>query len=70
MIQFTILFRRADHADAISMVIDAADIDVATDRAIQIAQPDEYVVGVWQLDTPAEIVSHHAHTQFDHYLAA
>lgn len=66
--QFVILYRRADHADSTSLVIDATDIDHAAARAIAHCIDDEFVAGVWQLDTPPELVASHAATQHEHYI--
>lgn len=57
---FTILFRRADHADASSRPLEATDIDDAAAQAVELCEIDEYVAGVWQRDTPAAVVAWHA----------
>jgi hypothetical protein len=60
--EFTILERRADHSDAVSYPLEAADIDDAAELAIANCPPDSYVAAVWQRDTPAELVAWHAIT--------
>jgi hypothetical protein len=63
MPEFVILRRRADHADAVSIYLEAGDIDQAASAAIAACPDDEYVCGVWQRDTPHDLIGWHAAQQ-------
>jgi hypothetical protein len=65
MPKFTVIYRRADHADATSIVVTAGDIDEAASLGIERCDPEEYVVGVVQTDTPADFLCLHIEQHYN-----
>lgn len=60
--QFRVLYLPAfsRNSEAVSVPIDAVDIDAAAAAAIEQCKDDEYVAGVWQADIPGALIAWHA----------